>query len=623
MVDYKISELDPAAALVGDELIEVVQSGSNKRTTVNTLVNSDKNYIRTLTSGVISGCTVTINADPTKIDIAAGEYLIVDCWTDVNDPVVYPVIFPGATAVTVTNLNSADFTNIALDKDGNVVQQVTTFDAADRRDYVELVQLGHTSRTSVSAVVPSYEISLSPIHQLRDLFAALGIVNKGNALSPNGANLSINKAAGTLTGEGVNEDPTSKYANVVSIADFTAPTIRHRTQTGEGAANSAFLDVGNYDVGGTLTALVGVKYTNQRVYMFSNGNMVVQYGQNQYNTMGLAVSSINSETFIPFGNVEEKAVLLGIISVRSTATDLSNTAQATFSAPPSGGSVGAPLSTLQSAYDNSTEPEIVTNAIQGAVSIKRGSSADTDNILEGKQGDDTTTFSVKGNGAVAAASFNNVVLTTGGASTAFLNAQGNYTVPAGGGGGAAVTPIDRSKASSSLTPVSGDFVVSHLTPEGTATQNANNRLDLCPVVFYSETEIDLIGVVVSTAAASAVGTIGIYDADTTTGYPTDLLYTSTELDFSTTGYKSSSATFTFEAGKLYWIAMHMSGLASLRTQQTRGGWCLGVSSSTATTYQTLIRRVVTYASGLPDPWVYVSSETGDNSPYISYRMRVV
>ena len=37
---------------------------------------------------------------------------------------------------------------------------------------------------------------------------------------------------------------------------------------------------------------------------------------------------------------------------------------------------------LQDTYNNSTNPEIVTDATRGAVSIKRGSTADTDNVLE-------------------------------------------------------------------------------------------------------------------------------------------------------------------------------------------------------------------------------------------------
>ena len=51
---------------------------------------------------------------------------------------------------------------------------------------------------------------------------------------------------------------------------------------------------------------------------------------------------------------------------------------------------------LQNAYN--FEPEIVTSAIKGAVTLKRGSASDTDNILVGQNGAGTTTFSVSGAG---------------------------------------------------------------------------------------------------------------------------------------------------------------------------------------------------------------------------------
>jgi hypothetical protein len=61
--------------------------------------------------------------------------------------------------------------------------------------------------------------------------------------------------------------------------------------------------------------------------------------------------------------------------------------------------------TLQDVYEHSTTPEITTNATNGALSVKRGSAADTDNVIEGKNAAGTTTFSVDGNGKTTATSF--------------------------------------------------------------------------------------------------------------------------------------------------------------------------------------------------------------------------
>ena len=56
--------------------------------------------------------------------------------------------------------------------------------------------------------------------------------------------------------------------------------------------------------------------------------------------------------------------------------------------------------TIQNTYDNSTSPEILTDSTRGALTVRRGSAADTDNIYEGQNNAGTTTFSVNGNGLV-------------------------------------------------------------------------------------------------------------------------------------------------------------------------------------------------------------------------------
>lgn len=54
--------------------------------------------------------------------------------------------------------------------------------------------------------------------------------------------------------------------------------------------------------------------------------------------------------------------------------------------------------TLQTAYNASTSPEILTDATRGAVTIKRGSAADTDTVLEIMNGSDSVRTSFTGDG---------------------------------------------------------------------------------------------------------------------------------------------------------------------------------------------------------------------------------
>ena len=56
---------------------------------------------------------------------------------------------------------------------------------------------------------------------------------------------------------------------------------------------------------------------------------------------------------------------------------------------------------LQDAYDNSVDPEILTDATREALTIKRGSVLDTDNVFEIKDGSDTITVSITGEGNIS------------------------------------------------------------------------------------------------------------------------------------------------------------------------------------------------------------------------------
>jgi hypothetical protein len=141
------------------------------------------------------------------------------------------------------------------------------------------------------------------------------------------------------------------------------------------------------------------------VFLFPNGNLVIQYGQTIYNTLQLAIQGVQSENFNQFINVSEAAILIGIISVTKGCTALNNATNARFIPVTKfgeniGGAAGISVSNLQNAYDNSNEPEIVTDATRGAVTFKRGSDLDTDDVHEIQNGAGVKRFSVNGNGRI-------------------------------------------------------------------------------------------------------------------------------------------------------------------------------------------------------------------------------
>jgi hypothetical protein len=146
------------------------------------------------------------------------------------------------------------------------------------------------------------------------------------------------------------------------------------------------------------------KFTVQRIFKFTSNNVKLQPGQAIYNSMAEAKASIQTEAFVTEPSIEANGFLRGYLCIQEGTTDLSNPAQAFFLDPGKfGGGFGTgglSVSTLQNAYDNSSNPEILTDSTRGALSIKRGSAADVDNIIEVIDGNDQTTAYIRGDGTI-------------------------------------------------------------------------------------------------------------------------------------------------------------------------------------------------------------------------------
>ena len=118
----------------GEVVVNIMQAGniSLSKAKSNALLSS-------LSTGWIDGLKVTVNADPTKYDIAPGEYRVVDSFTDPANPVCKNITFDGATAVSPTNLTSEFISIVALDADGVIDDTFTgPLDADDRRDFCRI-----------------------------------------------------------------------------------------------------------------------------------------------------------------------------------------------------------------------------------------------------------------------------------------------------------------------------------------------------------------------------------------------------------------------------------------------------------------------------------------------------
>ena len=365
-------------------------------------------------TGIITGGELSIGTGgagvATTFTIAAGTGIVVDPTT--NPPTVTAVTWAAQTDVAVTNIATQLVTFVAIDSSGNVQQQATLWTPQELRDYIIIGVVVHSNQTVVNAVNQSHAPLQSQGNQYVDLTLSLGTFNvEGNVFSANGANLKLDKSAGKVFRQGANYTSLTDNPHIVTLGSLTQASLRMQNQTGAGSASVTDVDVANYDLAGVTTAISpATRFSVLRVFSFVSNLVAVQRGQATYLSLAEAKAAIQTELFTTNSILAANGLLRGFIVAQANATDFSNTAKCFFiEAGKFGGSTGVgglSVSTLQNAYDNSSDPEILTDATRGALSIKRGSAADTDAVLSVLNGAGSTTFSATGDGTVTGATLN-------------------------------------------------------------------------------------------------------------------------------------------------------------------------------------------------------------------------
>ena len=385
-------------------------------------------------TGIITGGALSIGTGgagvATSFTIAAGTGQIVD--STVSPPTITPVSWSQKTDVAVTNILTQLVTFVAIDSGGNVIQSSTDFTPQQYREYISIGVVVHSNQTTVNAVNQAQTVAYAPISQLNDLYYGLGLFNiSGNTFSANGANLKINKSVGSLFRRGANYSSLSTNPHVIATGALTQASLRMQNQTGAGSASGTDVDVANYDVGGVTTAISpGTRFSILRVFLFQSNLVAVQRGQDTYLSFAEAKAAIQTEVFVTNSVLAANGLLRGFIVAQANATSLSDTAKVFFIESGKFGSStgvgGLSVSTLQNAYNNSSSPEILTNATLLGLTIRCGSGADTDIVLESQNSAGSTTFSVTGAGALisSTASFSGMVSADAGLRATTVSASG-------------------------------------------------------------------------------------------------------------------------------------------------------------------------------------------------------
>jgi hypothetical protein len=362
-------------------------------------------------TGLFEYSGMTISTSSTFTVPTVKGWIIKNTYENATFPQAIFVNFSGGT-YSVTNLTTQNFTHILIDENNNIIQQYEYPTPQQRRENIYLGKIIHLEKTIINFInnFPDYEIS--PFSAVRDVFTPIALINEGITIYPDGSNLSFNKSAGNIYGFGINWINNQKSPNKLEFsANMPVSGFYYATQLARTFSPVSQIDPTNYDVGGTITPVPGPikSATNQRVYQFSSGNVIIQYGQTVYDDLTTAVINVQTEPFVKFSGIYGSAILIGVISLRKDCTDLSNISSAIFTpvsmfGEPVGGFSGISTTSLQQAYDNSIQPEIVTNSTLDGVTFRRGSDNETDHVIQIQNGAGTNVVTFNGLGDITTSS---------------------------------------------------------------------------------------------------------------------------------------------------------------------------------------------------------------------------
>lgn len=293
-----------------------------------------------LSTGLLSGGEISVSgSNPQAIDISAFTGYVVDEITDPDSPAVTRVRSSGFTNQALTG---ASLTRVVTwwlaDSTGALIQQANRPDNVQRRTHLVLGVTTYDPGAGVIFADQSLPVILpQSANQLADLIDALGpFVITGNVVTPNGANLSLSKTAGTVFARAFNHfaGPVPTRDPHVNPAAAQAPvSLRRlsRVASFPPPATVTTIDPTLWDNNGVLTAVTGNDATIQRVWLFPANNtadqVVVQYGQELYADFPTALDSLGQTGYVVNPTTIQNAALIAYIVVRGNATNLSDVTQ--------------------------------------------------------------------------------------------------------------------------------------------------------------------------------------------------------------------------------------------------------------------------------------------------------
>lgn len=292
-------------------------------------------------TGTQTGGIMTVNGtNPSAFDITQANCVIADYQTSPANPTLTPVVVPAQTVVISGAALTRDLNYWFADATGTIFSQATPLTPDQRRQNIALGATGSVIGTGVIFDITTTPVQVvQPVNFIYDFLNALGPFNiTGNVITANGANLSINKSAGTAFAAGTNYAVDPRNPSIRTNNAEVPVTLRYVTQIANSAGSPVtVVDPTHYDVGGTVTLVGGNSNsaTIQRIWLIpgaaTGAQIFVQYGQTVYSSLSAATAAIGTNAnYIVDPNFTGISVLLAHLAMTRTCTDLTNAASASL-----------------------------------------------------------------------------------------------------------------------------------------------------------------------------------------------------------------------------------------------------------------------------------------------------
>lgn len=287
-------------------------------------------------TGVLKGGGLSINADPTKLDIGAGSALIAD-YTNIDNVILTEVSWPDTVFDPTLASEYNKWIGVKKGADPNftvgVFAAFPSFTQAEKREYAIIGRCWGNGTTSTIIGHADYAtFAYGQSKTAEDIAYAIGSINKfGNVYESNGANLLFNKTAGESFRFSGNVADTTSPNSLINPLQTAIDPFWYILQDGTDTSQVSEVDPNFYDVAGVKTAVPSGKYTIQRMYFYPGSEVnYLTYGQALYSSMGAAIPNIGHEAPVLNDVALDGGILRGWLILKDGATDLTDPLQAHF-----------------------------------------------------------------------------------------------------------------------------------------------------------------------------------------------------------------------------------------------------------------------------------------------------